>query len=140
MKYIFLIAAVFLLGSCTDRGDCTDLIQKIENKSNYEVTITSYYPTYNPKQVEFSKKITLKNNGEIKEERKSCPPSYLELTFATLVGGDSIVIDYGDRTKSYSRRIIDNDLRNPYRLDSENKSHNFVYTLTSEDYANAKVK
>ena len=75
MKYSIIIAVAFLLGSCTDRGDCTNLIQKIENKSNYEVTITSYYPTYNPKQVEFSKKITLKKNGEIKEEGKSCPPS-----------------------------------------------------------------
>jgi len=140
MKFIYLIIVVFLLSSCIDRGDCTDLSQRIENKSNYEVTITSYYPSYNPKQVEFSKKITLKKNGEIKEEGKSCPPSYLELTFATLVGGDSIVIDYGDRIKSYGGRVIDNYLRNPYRLDSENKSNNFVYTLTPEDYANAKLK
>lgn len=140
MKYRIIIAVAFLLGSCTDRGDCTNLLQKIENKSNYEVTITSYYPTYNPKQVEFSKKITLKKNGEIKEEGKSCPPSYLELTFATLVGGDSIVIDYGDKIKSYSRKVIDNDLRNPYRLDSEKKGNDFVYTLAPEDYANAKLK
>jgi hypothetical protein len=140
MKYTLLIAAVFLLGSCTDRGPCTDLSQKIENKSNIDVIITSYYLRYDPKQVDFSKKITLKNNAIIYKAGQSCLPSDLELSFRDLVEGDSIVIDYGDKIKSYSGRTLDADKRNPYRLDSEKKTHDFVYAITPEDYANANQK
>ncbi len=140
LKYILLITVVFILGGCTDMGHCFTKAQTIENKSNIEIVIISYRLNYDSNQHVFSKKITLKNNDIIHKEAKSCPPSFSGPDFASLVEGDSIVIDYGDKIKSYSMKTLDTDNRNPFRLDSENKSHNFVYTITPEDYANAKLK
>jgi hypothetical protein len=140
MKYIFLIAAVFLLGSCTDRGPCITETQKIENKSNQEIVISSYRYDISTDKHNFSKKFILKNNDIIYRENEGCPPNAGNLEFQVFIEGDSIVIDYGDRITSYSGRTLDIDKRNPYRLDSENKSHDFIYTITPEDYVNATPK
>jgi hypothetical protein len=129
-----------LLGSCTDQGPETISKQTIVNNSNKEIVITSFLFDYNTKKYSFSKKIILKNNDIIHEETKvlfSSPED--ALTFEKFVGGDSIVIDYVDKIKSYSSRT-DDDNRDPYYLDSQNKNHDFVYTITPEDYANATPK
>lgn len=139
MKYIILIVTVFLLVGCfLDTSYISK--QRIINNSNKEISITSFLFDYNTKRYSFSKKITLKNNDIVSKEVKVfADQSYNALTFEKMVEGDSIVIDYGDKIKSYSSKTKD-DNRDPYRLDSENKSHDFVYTLTPEDYANAITK
>lgn len=139
MKYTLLIAAVFLLGSCTDMGPCVTETQTIENKSNQEIVISSYRYDISTNKHNFSEKFTLKNNDIVYGKSEGCPPNVGYLDFHGLINGDSIVIDYGDKIKSYSSRTKD-DNRDPYRLDSENKSHDFIYTITPEDYANANQK
>lgn len=139
MKYIILIVTVFLLGGCVLDSSYISK-QTIINNSNKEISITSFLFDYNTKKYSFSKKIILKNNDIVSKEVKVfTDQSYNALTFEKMVEGDSIVIDYGDKIKSYSSRTND-DNRDPYSLDSENKSHNFVYTLTPDDYANATPK
>ena len=139
MKYIILIVTVFLLGGCVLDSSYMSK-QRIINNSNKEISITSFLFDYNTKSYSFSKKITLKNNDIVSKEVKVfTDQSYNALTFEKMVEGDSIVIDYGDKIKSYSSRTKD-DNRDPYRLDSENKSHDFIYTITPEDYANATPK
>ena len=53
------------------------------------------------------------------------------------LGGDSIVIDFGDRKLRYGVKNLTSP-RNPAYLSIINEDqHNFTYTLTPEDYANA---
>jgi hypothetical protein len=140
MRNIILITVVFVLGSCTDRGPCVTETATIINKSNREIILMSYQYDINTNKYNFSNKFTLKNNDIIYGENEGCPPNVGYIDLNGLVIGDSILIDYGDKIKSYSGRTIDTDMRNPYRLDSENKSRDFTYTLTPEDYANATKK
>jgi hypothetical protein len=140
MKYIILITAVFLLGSCTDMGSCVTETQTIENKTNREIVISSYRYDISTNKHNFSEKFTLKNNDIVYGKSEGCPPNVGYLDFHGLINGDSIVIDYGDKFKGYGGRTLDTDIRNPYRLDSQNKTHDFVYTITPEDYTNATPK
>ena len=41
------------------------------------------------------------NNSNITKNDRKCPPVSASVGFGDLVDGDSIVIDYGDRTKGY---------------------------------------
>lgn len=66
--------------------------------------------------------------------------SAVKFNFGAFVEGDFILIYYGDKIKGYSVKSKIYEARNPYILDGNNKANDFVYTLTLDDYTNAKVK
>ena len=150
MKKIFnLIVLSIIVSGCVDGGQCFKSSVKIINNSGKDIEVSSYKNEYvNGSTILtkiFSKKTVLKNNDNIFKTAESCPPSVTSnLGFNAVFEGDSIVIDYGDRISKYGsdpQIYKDKDLRNPFYLwfiNQENRD--FIYTLTPDDYTNAKVK
>ena len=124
--------------NCED--NCVHSLQELINLSGKSIEITSYTYIQNTRSYEYNKKYTIADNNKIEKSLKDCGNAPGRASFSYLVEGDSIVIDYGDKIKSYSITTKIYEARNPYILDSNNKSNNFTYTLTPEDYANATPK
>ena len=130
-----------LITSCVDSGKCNDDNGTLVNNSGKDIIITSYknYSLIVPSGT-ISKTISIINNSNITKRDEQCPPSSADVSFGNLVEGDSIVIDYGDRTKGYGNRL--STPRNPFWGDGlgGDSEKDFTYTLTPEDYANAIPK
>lgn len=147
MRKIFvLIVLSIIVGGC-DSGQCYQSSAKIINNSGKDIEVISYKKGYvngavNLSQV-FLKKTVLKNNENIHNSGEICPPFYGNIGLPSILG-DSIVIDYGDRISKYGSDLQiykDKDLRNPfYLLFINQENRDFVYTLTPDDYINAKLK
>jgi hypothetical protein len=139
MKNIFkIIALLVLVYSCDDK--CIESNVAIVNNSGKDVEISSYKKVgLDGKTIVFSKKINILNNERNETKTKDCGAGAGRGSIRALIEGDSIVIDYGDRIKSYGYSTTPLN-RNPFQLDMDNKSNDFVYTLTPDDYTNAKIK
>ncbi len=150
MKKIFiLIVLVIVIIGCVDGGQCYTSSVKIINNSGKDIEVSSYKNEYVNGSVIltkiFSKKTILKNNENIYKADKACAPDFAKApSFGSLFDGDSIIIDYGDRVMEYSDGPpkTANDLnRNPFVLFRNNQpDKHFIYTLSPDDYTNAKVK
>ncbi len=144
--FILIVVSVIVIG-CVDGGQCYKSSAKIINNSGKNIEIFSYRKEYVNGAVTLSqvflKKTVLKNDENINNSGELCPPFSGNIGLNSILG-DSIVIDYGDRISKYGSDLQiykDKDLRNPFYLWFINQSNrDFVYTLTSEDYANAKIK
>jgi hypothetical protein len=139
MKNIFkIIALLVLVNSCDDK--CIESNVAIVNNSGKDVEISSYKKVgLDGKTIVFSKKINILNNERNETKTKDCGAGAGRGSIRALIEGDSIVIDYGDRIKSYGYSTTPLN-RNPFQLDMDNKSNDFVYTLSPDDYTNAKIK
>ncbi len=140
MRNIFkiLIGLVLItINSCDDH--CTESYLAIVNNSGKDIEINSYTESGIDGKMIFSKKIIIVNNNKTENKFKYCGNAHQKARFSALIEGDSIVIDFGDRIQSYGYLTIPIN-RNPFQLDFDNKSNDFVYTLTPEDYTNATPK
>lgn len=139
MKNLFkIIVLLILVYSCDD--PCIESYVAIVNSSGKDVEISSYKKVgLDGKTIVFSKKINILNNERNETKTKDCGAGAGRGSIRALIEGDSIVIDYGDRIKSYGYSTTPLN-RNPFQLDMDNKSNDFVYTITPEDYANANQK
>ena len=139
MRNLFkIIALLVFVSSCDDHCVESNLI--ISNNSGKDIEINSYKESGIEGKMIFSKKIILTTNNKYEKTLKDCGNSAGKFNFGAFVEGDSILIDYGDKIKGYSVKSKIYEARNPYILDGNNKSNDFVYTLTLEDYANANSK
>ena len=135
---IKIIVVLVLVSSCDD--DCVESYVAIVTSSGKDVGISSYKKVgLDGKTIVFSKKINILNNERNETKTKDCGAGAGRGSIIALIEGDSIVIDYGDRIKSYGYSTTPLN-RNPFQLDMNNKSNDFVYTITPEDYANAIQK
>ena len=135
---IKIIVVLVLVSSCDD--DCVESYVAIVNSSGKDVGISSYKKVgLDGKTIVFSKKINILNNERNETKTKDCGAGAGRGSIIALIEGDSIVIDYGDRIKSYGYSTTPLN-RNPFQLDMNNKSNDFVYTINPEDYANAIQK
>jgi hypothetical protein len=139
MKNLIKIIVVLVLVSSCD-GDCVQSHQELINLSGKSIEVTSFTYIQNTNSYIFNKNYTIYNNNKIEKSLKDCGAGAGRGSFSYLVEGDSIIIDYGDKVKSYSITTKIYEARNPYILDGNNKSNDFTYTITPEDYANAIQK
>lgn len=103
-KTVIIIVSIFCFTGCFEQGSCRTESQTFINKSEKDIEIFAYKSYLKPP--ESSNKISLKNQEKIHGENFECPPGTAYFPFVFLVKGDSIVIDYGDKIKSYSLDLL----------------------------------
>ena len=132
---IIVIFTAFILVNCER---CEDTLDEFVNNSGRDIEITSYKNNYpDIPYGTFSGRFSMVNGGSKRMTNTYCLPDTKTLDFVQLIGGDSIVIDFGDKKLFYSTY---NNLspRNPYLLFRNNaNSLYFSYVLTEQDYLNA---
>ena len=134
----FVVLFIFIKTLCSCESKCEELTDEFVNNSNRKIEVIVYKNNQpNIPSGTFSRKHILENNTSLKRTVKNCAPYGERLSIGTLLQGDSIVIDFGDRKLKYG--IINlSSTRNPFYLQEINQNqYNFTYTLTPEDYANA---
>lgn len=137
MKNLFTsIILLTLLNSCgTDQGSKTYKLT-LKNNSGKDITINAFVTANNleePSQV-----TNLANEEQITKVYESSAPLLEIYNFASLFGGDSIVVQFNnERTISHVVAInCGSNLRNPLNNCEYNKQEE-TFTFTEEDYENA---
>jgi hypothetical protein len=137
--HIFLIAIICLVSSCGDRG--TDTLFYVKNRSNHNVKLTlfnaniqgisqSIDTTYiMPNLSEITNFVSMKGNNDYSLLPFGSPDS------ARIIFDDNLKISF-KRDDSKSRNIL--HFENYTGGKADDRRYEFTYTITEDDYKNAK--